>query len=112
MIHADGHVMHENSLRAWRQLDLPKRQRRVCEILEAHGSRPREGSRGMTDREILEATGQPDPNHVRPSITALIQLGILEEVDHVEDHRTGRRVRKVWFAPAPGTGLFGQRIGG
>ena len=48
-----------------------------------------------TDRQIMERCGYTEPNMVRPSITALVQGGMLEEIGNTKCHITGKKVRLV-----------------
>jgi hypothetical protein len=50
-------------------------------------------SRGITDRQLLEALDESDVNNVRPEITRLKQDGLIEEIGKVQCERTGKAVR-------------------
>ena len=88
--HAE-HNMHENSLKAYEE-ELPKlypRERDILSFLGGCGAMP------WTDREIMAGLGRTDPNAVRPRITKLVELGLLEEAGKVVCATTGRTVRTV-----------------
>jgi hypothetical protein len=51
-----------------------------------------------TDREIMERLGFREPNATRPRITALVQRGILVEIQTVICPVTHKRVRVVDLA--------------
>lgn len=87
---------HANSLAAYRagKLDVfPQRSQMILRALQ-------QLARG-TDREILDRLGMADMNAVRPRITELIKLGVLEETGDRIDPLTGKRVRVVRIVPAP-----------
>lgn len=84
------HRMHENSRAAWRTLDMTGRKHDVLDLLDRHGA-------PMTDRAICTALGSQDMNYARPTVTHLIDEGVLREVDAIECPVTGRSVRRVWF---------------
>lgn len=79
--------IHQNSRESWRGLNISKRDREVIEALA--------GSNGMTDREIMHATGLAEKNSVSPSITRLKQEGVIEEVGKTKCPTTGKTVRIV-----------------
>jgi hypothetical protein len=86
-----SHRMHEHSLWSHAAVDLSGRAAEVCAVLRRRGE-------AMTDREVCTALGSQDLNHVRPSISQLINDdGVLAEVGKVTCPTTGRTVRKVWF---------------
>lgn len=81
--------VHENSRKAYREgrLDLlPERQRAILELF-------RRRKAPSTDREVMRLLGFVDPNKVRPSITFLVDAGILFEVGTTRDDETGKTVR-------------------
>lgn len=78
--------MHANSVAAFRDLDLGKREALVLASF-ALSSCP------LTDREVMERMGFAEPNSVRPRITALIERGLLYESRSVRCPTTGRTVR-------------------
>lgn len=86
-------MIHAHSREAWRTLDLGNREKEICAVLEHHGV--------MTDREICRALGKADMNYARPSITNLIEQGVLEEYDDVRCPETRMKVRRCYF----GTGI-------
>jgi hypothetical protein len=85
-----SHRMHEHSLWSHAAVDLSGRAAEVCAALRRRGE-------AMTDREVCTALGSQDMNFARPSVTKLIDDGVLAEVGKVTCPTTGRRVRKVWF---------------
>ena len=82
--------IHQNSYKSWRELDSSSRAGQVCGVLYSRGA--------STDREVCEALGSADMNHARPSITALVQDGVVVEVGTTTCLTTGRRVRVVDLA--------------
>ena len=82
----DEHWMHENSIAALATRGLDGR---IAEVLAVYLA----GGRPMTDREVMHALGQADPNYVQPAITRMIGDGVLREVGQAADHETGRSVR-------------------
>ena len=48
-----------------------------------------------TDRQIMERVMLSEPNMVRPSITTLVQNGMLAEIGTTRCHVTGKKVRLV-----------------
>lgn len=87
-----AHIIHANSRAAWRTLNVPGRNREVLEKLDDIGA-------PATDRQLCYALGKQDLNYCRPSITRLIQEGLLVEVGDTECPITHRQVRRVWFTP-------------
>jgi len=82
-------MTHPNSHAAFDSI-LPTLGERHRRILHAYGAARR------TDREILYmVTGKidGDPNKVRPRITELVEMGVLEECGSRTDDLTGRPVR-------------------
>jgi hypothetical protein len=47
----------------------------------------------MTDRELMQALNQQDPNNIRPEITRLKQAGLIREAGKVRCIWSGRLVR-------------------
>jgi len=93
--------MHPNSQLAHEaEKTSGKLSRRAAEILRWLLAHPRP----WTDREIAHCMGYPDMNCVRPRITELVQMGLLEEADSVICKTTGKRVRRV--VPFTGQGEF------
>ena len=94
------HDMHENSLKAHEE-ELPKLSARAGLILSFVARSPLSvaTAHGLTDRAIMRLLGFTDPNTVRPRITELVKLGLLEECGKVKDSTTGKTVRTV-RAPA------------
>lgn len=89
------HRMHDDSFASWREFDAGSRDREVCEALYAIG-------RPASDREIMHALAQVDPNYVRPSITRMTDSRVLREVDRVTCPETGKLVRRSWFTEGQG----------
>jgi hypothetical protein len=81
-------TIHKNTMDAYLALKVSDREREALDALHMLGGR-------ATDREIARAMGSADPNRARPRITALIDRGILREVDTVKCAETGRNVRVV-----------------
>lgn len=80
--------MHDNSMKAYEELDnLSARCKKVVSALEDLGV--------ATDRRIKEHLNLPDMNNVRPRVTELLKLGILEECGEDTCEETNRTVRKV-----------------
>jgi hypothetical protein len=84
------HHIHANTRASWRQLDLADRARDILAVLDEVGE-------PMTDRDICGRLGSPDMNYARPSITHMVQDGVLVEAGDVTCPVTGRTVRTVWF---------------
>lgn len=82
--------MHENSLAAYAE-ELPKLSKRAGEIFEYL----KDWKLPITDRQVMEQMGFSEPNAVRPRITELIKIGLVEEVGCVKCHRTGKKVRLI-----------------
>lgn len=84
-----GHRRHENSLRCHRTqaTGFGQRALQIRFWLTKHGP--------TTDRRIMEGLGFADMNTVRPRVTELLDLGLLEAVGSTNDHRTGKTVRLV-----------------
>lgn len=85
-----SHRMHQHSYASHDAIDLGARERQVLAMLKAHGG-------PMTDRQVCAACGAADLNYARPSVTRLIDAGVLQEVDNVTCETTGRTVRRVWL---------------
>jgi len=93
--------MRENSLLAYySNMDVfSKREQSILGWLMMH-----EGA--YTDRQIKDGMSLADMNHVRPRITNLVDMNVLEEVDHVKCRVTKRRVRVVALSEA----FLGRRL--
>ena len=79
------HDMHPNSLEAYAKATqaLTGRRRMVHQLIEQHGP--------MSDRQVRDRLGFSDMNAVRPRISELVDLGLLEEVGRrQEDGHTVR----------------------
>ena len=78
--------MHLNSLEAYAkatQALTGRRRRMVYQLIEAHGP--------MSDRQVRDRLGFSDMNAVRPRISELVDLDLLEEVGRrQEDGHTVR----------------------
>jgi len=79
--------VHENSRKAYAELDPDSRQRAVLEVY-ANSAEP------LSDRMVAEDLGFADMNKVRPRITELVDGGHLCELERkIRDTQTGRSVR-------------------
>lgn len=90
--------IHANTLASYRTgaLELfPKRQKEIIALLKKVRA-------PLTDREIMVLLHHADMNAVRPSITRLIDLGVLVEVGTMYDEMTNRTVRRCALAPVDG----------
>ncbi len=85
--------MHQNSLLAFFENGprLSKRAKAIVALLESDAMQ----HLGRTDRMVMTALGFSDPNAVRPRITELIDMGLLEECGDCRDSVSGQRVRRV-----------------
>lgn len=79
-------TVHKNSLAAYDSLDLNERCRAV---LKVYLDRPIP----LTDRHVMELLGFTDPNMVRPRVTDLVDMKVLEECGEVQDSVTKKTVR-------------------
>jgi hypothetical protein len=90
MIH-ETHEMHENSLETYDEIlndgSISKRCKVIIEAYQKYGS--------MTDRDVKDCLNFQDMNAVRPRITEMLQVGILQEVNTILDKATGKPVRVV-----------------
>lgn len=68
--------------------DLTVREGEVVDAIRCAGC-------PLTDREIALFCGYDDMNAVRPSITRLVQRGVLFEAAQTYDEHTNRTVRKT-----------------
>lgn len=83
--------IHPNSLTAYR-LNAKERKSLETKILNLMSDgRPR------TDRQITKALRWPDK--LNPRITALVQLGSLDQLDNVKCRVTKRKVRRTSITP-------------
>lgn len=80
-------TVHEHSREALQTTDTSARRKMVFDVLRAGGS--------FTDREIKELLGFSDMNSVRPRITELKRVGLVEEAGKKKDPLTGKTVRLV-----------------
>uniref|UniRef100_A0A6H1ZF85 Uncharacterized protein n=1 Tax=viral metagenome TaxID=1070528 RepID=A0A6H1ZF85_9ZZZZ len=85
MIHLT-HKIHSNSLEALTTTDI---HTRLVEVLKTYTDL----ARPITDREVARYLDYPDMNAVRPRITELKNLNIIEECGKVKDEITGKKVR-------------------
>lgn len=81
--------IHKNSIASFYGFDHDSREGAVIRAFV----------RPMTDREIMQRLGFVDMNTVRPSITKLTQLGVLEEVGTAVCPVTDREVRVSQLVP-------------
>lgn len=90
--------IHDNSHTAYHgeraQGRLSKRQAVILRWMEA------QGPHAFTDREIAARLDFPDMNCVRPRLTELIDMGLIEEAGNVRCPVTGKRVRTTRVAVA------------
>lgn len=77
-------TMHENSLAAYKSLNLTERQKEVLAVFSSCGVK-------MTDRQAAKQL-RWEINRVDPRIGELIDMGVLEECDSVRGPY-GRMVR-------------------
>lgn len=82
--------MHSNSLAAHRANRYTDRHKAIIRDILDHGP--------GTDRKIKERLGLDDMNQVRPRISELIEMGVLEETGEAVCNVTGKTVRVVGFA--------------
>jgi hypothetical protein len=84
-------MIHNNSYASYGQLDgLNKRCRMVVSALNDLGV--------ATDRRLKNHLNLPDMNNVRPRVTELLKLGIVEECGTELCDVTNKTVRKVRLA--------------
>lgn len=84
--------IHTHSHMAYEDMNIGgKLSRRQAAILSWLLTR----NRPHTDREVAAGMGYPDMNAVRPRITELLRMGVLEEVDAVACPVTRKRVRRI-----------------
>lgn len=88
--------MHQNSLKAFKEIDTSERKRMILGFYERY--------RGYSysDREVMESLDFSDMNFVRPRITELIKEGYLKETGNKKDYFTGRTVREVTIVEKEG----------
>ena len=89
-LEGEKEMIHQNSREAYHELDLSKRQTAILAIYKIF-------RRPLTDRQVLAwlfGSGR-DMNQVRPRITELIALGLLEETGTTIDSYSRRTVRLV-----------------
>ena len=82
-------MIHQNSVDSYDAVkpDIPTRHVEIVRVLADRGP--------LTDREVCEALGFRDMNHVRPRITELVERGQVVEFDSVRCRVTNRTVRRV-----------------
>jgi len=98
--------IHANTLASYRTgaLELlPKRQREIVGLL-------RKIRAPLTDREIMVHLHYADMNSVRPSITRLVDLGVLVESGDRYDFTTGLTVRVCVLAPVEAQGVLDLKL--
>ena len=95
-------AVHDNSIEAYRTINLSRRQKEVLDIFERF---PYEN---MTDREVLAMLGgDQDMNRVRPRISELVNdKQVLTETGKKICIKTGKKVRTVAYIPVPQGELF------
>jgi len=81
--------VHANSISSWNEekKNGPPRMAIIYRNIVDHGP--------ATDRQIMVRLGFHDMNQVRPSITRLIDEGLLREDGNEKCNITGRKVRRV-----------------
>lgn len=87
--------IHANTIASYRSGSLellPARQKQIIALL-------RKIRAPLTDREMMVHLHFADMNSVRPSITRLVELGILVETGNRYDPTTNRTVRLCYLAP-------------
>jgi hypothetical protein len=81
-------MIHDNSMSSYDELDgLNRRCRAVISALSDLGR--------ATDRRIKDYLNLPDMNNVRPRVTELLKIGVLEECGNQLCHVSNRNVRLV-----------------
>jgi chromosome condensin MukBEF MukE localization factor len=86
--------MHINSINAYHE-ELPKLSKRASVIYNFFANTHSRLERFYTDRQVKTILGFNDMNQVRPRITELIKLGLLEEVGKTKCPITCKMVRVV-----------------
>tara|TARA_R100001163_G_scaffold14424_1_gene13172 strand:- start:4136 stop:4414 length:279 start_codon:yes stop_codon:yes gene_type:complete len=86
--------MHINSINAYHE-ELPRLSKRASAIYNFFANTHSRLERFYTDRQVKTILGFNDMNQVRPRITELIQLGLLEEVGKTKCPITCKMVRVV-----------------
>lgn len=83
------HFMHKNTLKSYEEMreTLSKRKALILDSVISAGP--------GTDRQIMDRVMLSEPNMVRPSITALVQMGMIVEIGTTKCHVTGKKVRVV-----------------
>ena len=99
--------VHANSIEAFNELDLPKRQRAVFNIFK-------KAKKSLTDRQVYfkmfpfhgwvcrRFDLSPDLNRVRPRISELVKKGVIQEVGKTVRRGSRGRVRVCMYDPTPG----------
>ena len=83
------HIVDRLSIESYHKLDLGRRQTAILRAFQARSGIP------ATDRAIATWLGYREMNQVRPRISELIDLGILEKCGETLDMTTRRTVRVV-----------------
>tara|TARA_R100001510_G_scaffold55612_1_gene59819 strand:+ start:2475 stop:2753 length:279 start_codon:yes stop_codon:yes gene_type:complete len=86
--------MHNNSIKAYHE-ELPRLSKRASDIYNFFANIDNRNERFFTDRQVKTILGFDDMNQVRPRITELIKLGLLEEVAKIKCPTTRKVVRVV-----------------
>ncbi len=83
--------MHINSISTYyeEKKNLNKRAKHIYNYLCSKKNEP------LTDRDVQRDLGYAEPNNVRPRITELIKIGLVEEVGKKKCSLTGKRVRLI-----------------
>jgi hypothetical protein len=87
--------MHENSIQAFSECSDVEFNHREQMVMQAYLVARDQGRTCLTDRQVMELLGFTDPNMVRPRITHLVQLGMLEETGDTLCPVTRKTVRLV-----------------
>ena len=90
--------MHWNSLEAYdeERAKLNKRANAIFLYMRDLGS-------PITDRNVMRDMGFTEPNAVRPRITEMIKIGLMEEVGSIKCEVTKKTVRLVQIKHPPST---------
>ena len=93
LLEARPQHIHTNSLRAYRNVNLPQSFARVLAVFDQH-------DRPLTDREVKELGGFSDLNECRPRISEMLkplgdgEIAMLKEFDSVVCQETHKLVRR------------------
>lgn len=81
-------MIHANSIKAWQGFPETSRIYMVMDAIVKAG-------RPLTDRDVCSRLGSADMNFARPTITRLVQEGLLAEVGSTICPVSGRTVRLI-----------------